>query len=144
MTRPQSIIWFERCYLAALLIGVLNVALQWDQMNAKIAAMPNSAAIGSWFLPLTLVISWGISLLLWYFTARRASNVAKWILTVLFVIGLIAVLPTVANGTFPTGLGGVISVVGLVLQAIAVWELFQPDARTWFAKRPTDLSDTFS
>jgi len=32
------------------------------------------------------------------------------------------------------GLSGALGIVGLVLNGIAVWQLFRPDARAWFGE----------
>ncbi len=144
MERPQSIVWFERCYLAALLLGAINTALQWQTIQERIAANPASAVVGSWFMPATLAISWGITLLLWYFTARRASNVTRWIIAVFFAIGVLSVIGTLVTGQYPPGLAGIVGTVAFGLQAVAVWMLFRPDAKPWFAGQPTNLTDTFS
>ena len=144
MIRPKSIVDFERCFLGALAIGVLMAIFGWETMRAQVAAQPNSALLPDWFMPLVLVISWTINLLLWFFIARRGSNVAKWIWTVLVVIGALGLIPRMLQGTFTPGLLGVVTVVVVVLNLVATWMLFRPDARAWFAGRPTDLSDTFS
>lgn len=139
MPRPVSIVWFERCYLGALVIGLLNAVLRWPEMMAAAANQPNADQLGASFVPTVLIVSllagFGISLLLWYFAARRGAVVAKWIITIFFVIGLLSIGFSVVTGSFPTGIGGVIAVVVEVLQAIAVWQLFRPDAEAWFDKR---------
>lgn len=139
MLRPVSIVWFERCYLGALLIGLINAALRWPEMTAAAANQPNVDQLGPSFVPtiliVSLVVGFGISLLLWYFAARRRANVAKWIITIFFVLGLLSLGFTAMTGAFPKGLGGVVSVVTWVLNAIAVWQLFRPDAEAWFENK---------
>lgn len=145
MVRPVSIVWFERCYLGALVIGLINTALRWPEMMAAGANQPNAGQLPANFVPMvagiSLVLGLGISLLLWYFAARRRAVVAKWIIAIFFVIGLLSIGFTVMTGTFPKGLAGVIGVVVEVLQAIAVWQLFRPDAEAWFDnKHPVDTA----
>lgn len=144
MTRPPSIVWFERCYLGALLLSVIENVLQWDSLNARFAAIPNGAAMAQWLVPTMILVGLGIGLILWYFAARRAAPVAKWIVAVFFGIGLLGIIPAIFGGAFPQGLPGILSIVGLVLNAIAVWMLFRPDANAWFAKRPADIGNTLS
>lgn len=141
--RPQSIINFDRCYLGVIALNVLNTFLSWSQTKERIATagLPPGTATGG--LAFGLIVGVGISLLLWYFIAKKGSVVAKWILTVLFVLGLIAVLVAAAGNTFPTGLPGIVSIVVLVLQAVSVYLLFRPDSKRWFDGRG-DLGDTFS
>ena len=140
--RPTSIVNFERCYLSVIGLSILNNILNWQTMRDAIDTA-GSTGLPSWLVPVTTVASLVITLLLWYFAARRASVVAKWIITVFFVIGVLAIGFTLLRGVFPGGLVGMIGIVGLVLQAIAVWLLFKPDSNRWFAGRG-DLGNTFS
>ena len=130
--RPQSIVNFERLYLGALLLGVINLALAWNQTVASIEAQANASA-GPTLMALAIVFGVVIPLLLWYFVARKASVVAKWILVGLFVLGLAGVAVSLSQGTYPKGLGGILSAVSTLMQAAAIYFLFRPDAKAWFA-----------
>jgi hypothetical protein len=146
MERPQSIITFERCYLGGVALGLANNALNWSNMQEQMAATPNSQLLPDWFLPATIGVGLVITLLLWYFVARRASTVAKWILVVFFAIGLLG-LPGIVAGVSSGLIAPLMAIVGLItlaLNAIAVWMLFRPDAKLWFAGQKTSLTDTFS
>lgn len=147
MERPVSIVWFERCYLGAILVGLVNTAVRWPQMMAQLADNPSVGQLGPSFAPtvavLSIVLGVLISLLLWFFTARRRAVVTKWIITIFFVLSLLAIGFSAMMHTFPGGLSGVLSVVALVLNALAVWSLFRPDAEAWFAgtaATPTDAA----
>lgn len=139
MTRPQSILTFERCYLGALAVGLVNTAIGWSTIMRVPAVAQAQAMFGSWYLPTTTAIGFIIPLILWYFAARRRSVVAKWIITVFFGFGVIGILINLAMGSFASSLGGVLSITALVLNAIAVFMLFKPDAKTWFGERTTDV-----
>ena len=84
--RPASIVNFERLYLGALVVGLINTVITWETTLAEVKAQPGVENMGSSIFYITLAIGFLIPVLLWYFVARRASVVAKWILTVLFVI----------------------------------------------------------
>ena len=140
MNRPISIVNFERCYLGAFVIGVLNTAFSWSDTRERMAAQEQ--VLGTWFMPLTLLIGFAITLLIWYFIARRASVVAKWIATVFLVLGWIGLLISFATGNFPHGIPAVLSIVATILQTVAIYLLFKPDAEAWFARKP-DLGGTF-
>ena len=139
MLRPRSIINFERCYLGSLLLGFVTLALTWNTQIEALQRTPATAQMGDNFIYTSLLggITLGavITLLLWYFAARRASVVAKWIIVVFFALGALSLLRQLAAGTIPSGLGGVLSIANFVLQAVAVWLLFKPDAKAWFATR---------
>jgi hypothetical protein len=141
MERPQSIINFERCYLGAMAVGILSSVLNWSAIQGQVAATPGAGLLPDWFMPVTIVISLGINLLLWYFAARRGAVVAKWIIVVFFAFSLIGI-PGMLSGLVPTRIM-IFGLVSLVLNAIAVWMLFRPDSKPWFKGVRPDLKDTF-
>ena len=133
--RPQSIVNFERCYLGAFALGLVNTALAWSETRATFAASPQAAMLGSWFLPVTTLIGFAITLAIWYFIARKGSAVAKWIAVVLLGFGLIGTLFAVVAGTYPSGVSGTIGIITTMLQIIATTFLFKPDTKTWFGEK---------
>lgn len=148
MPRPKSIIAFEQCYLGSLVLGFIALAFGWGAQKALLARNPDVAQLNSGMLYASLfgglILGAVITILLWYFAARRASVVAKWIIVVFFAFGVLVLLSSLAKGTVAPGLGGVISIANTVLQAVAVWMLFKPDSKAWFADgRATNLDDTF-
>lgn len=134
MPRPKSIENFELCYLGSVLLGAVNAAITWKDANSTVEAAQTRAMLGDWFMPLAMVFGVTISLLLWYFTARSASVVAKWVVVVFFGFSVAGFLVTLAVGSRPEGIPGILSVVILALNAVAVWMLFRPDARAWFGE----------
>ena len=134
MTRPPSIVNFERCYRGGVLLGWIATALNWKHMQDKVAVQQTEAMVGAWYMPTILAISLLVNLLLWYFAARRGSKVAKWIIVVFFVLACFGVAMNMARHDFPPGLAGVASVAAFVINAIAVWLLFRPDAKAWFGE----------
>lgn len=141
MARPQSIIWFERLYLAAVALGLISAAMNWRVMQEQIAANPASSILPSWLMPAIVALGVGLNLLLWYFIARRRSVVAQWIVTILFVIGLFG-LVSLFNGGVPSAMLP-FSILNFVLNGAAVFMLFRPDTKRWFAG-DGDLGQTFS
>ncbi len=140
--RPQSIINFERLYLGSMVLGLIATAINWSAIQAQVTATPGAALLPSWFLPASLVAGYAINLLLWYFIARRGAVVAKWILVIFFGIGLLY-LPGIVSGKLPA-MQLVPALINTALQAAAVWMLFRPDTKPWFAgERNQDLGDTF-
>ena len=132
MNRPASIVTFERAYLAAIVIGIVNTVLSWSQVNAMLDDPAIKAAgIGTGALIFSVVLGIIIPLVLWYFIARRASNVARWIFVVLTALGVFGFLASLANPMVPKGLGTVLGTLGVGLQIYAAWLLFRPDAVAW-------------
>ena len=131
MERPPSILWFERLYLGGVAVNLTNTLVNWSSLQEQVAATPNSELLPSWFMGATIAIGIGISLLLWYFVARRGSVVAKWIVTIFFALGLIGILRTLGADMAAPGTG-IFAVAVLALQAGAVFMLFRPDTKAWF------------
>ncbi len=71
-----------------------------------------------------------INLWLWNKIARKANSLGKWLLIVMFLIGVIWSLATIDN--YRT-LGVIILFTILALKAGAIYMLFQSDAKQWFA-----------
>jgi hypothetical protein len=141
MTRPLSIVRFEQFYIAYWLVGLVNTVMSWDRSLSIAMRSPAVAAMGPGFLYATTAVGLAIPLLLWFFIARRGSAIAKWILVVLFGIGILGLVFTVMSGRFPSGLSGVLAAIALVLQAIAVAMLFRPDTRSWFGESEPEADE---
>lgn len=145
--RPASIVNFERFYLGSLAVSLVSTLITWDTTVATVAAAsPPEVGFGSGFVLFSVVFGIVITLLLWYFVARRASVVAKWIVVTFFVLALISLVASLAGMSeglmSPLDLG--LSLVATGLEAAAVWMLFRRDAKAWFAGRSESQSDIFS
>ncbi|MBO9725775.1 MAG: hypothetical protein J7530_15465 [Novosphingobium sp.] len=137
--RPNSIVQFDRFYLGSLVLAVINSALSMQDTlsDPRIA----SSGLGLGFLVGAQVFSFALILLLWFFISRNASNVAKWILTVLTVAGVLMTIPTLPAlaGRGLLGTGAVVVITAL--QIVAVVFLFRPDAKAWFARKGDVAAD---
>ena len=137
--RPQSIELFEKVYLASIAIGLVNTVLSWSQVDAMLAdPRMQAAGVGTGTLVFAVVIGILVPLLLWYFIARRASNVAKWIYVVLTAVGLFGFLSAVANPMVAKGLVTVLGAAATGLQVYGAWLLFRPDAAAWLEGKGAD------
>ena len=76
---PKSIKTFEQLYLATLLMGIFNSILLFDTVVAQ-GVSPAFVLFVQAFVVLVLA---GLVLLI----SRKRSNIAKWVLVVLFVVG---------------------------------------------------------
>ena len=132
MIRPTSIAWFERFYLGSVLVGAINSAMTWAETANSAEAAQAAAMLGVWFLPLSFVFIYTLWLLLWYFTARAGSAIAKWAVVVLYGCALIGFGLTFLAVPLAASVSMALTVVSLVLTGIAMWFLFRPDAAPWF------------
>lgn len=132
MARPKSIQLFELFYLGSVLVGAVNTAMAWAETSTSAEAAQVKQMLGQWFLPLSTVFLYTLWLLLWYFTARLRSNLARWVVVVFYVLALVGFVFTLGAGATPAGLPFALSAVSLILTTIAVIFLFRRDAVAWF------------
>jgi hypothetical protein len=142
MTRPNSIIWFERLYLGTIALGLINTAITWSTIQGQVAATPGAGLLPGGFMIGTILIGVVVNLLLWYFIARRGSNVARIILTVLFALGIFGVFAIFVQG-MPWSMK-IVPLISFVLQAVGVFLLYRPDAKPWFSPNKENLENIFS
>ena len=135
--RPTSIIRFDRLYLGSIAFSVVSTAYSFEKTRSQLANDPSSVqlGLGTGFLVTTVAFSTGLMLLLWFLIARRASNVAKWILVALTALGLIMMITMFADLSVKNvpELALMFASTGLLL--IALYYLFQRDAREWLASK---------
>ena len=134
--KPNSIRWFERLYVASLLIWLLLTGLEWNANKALVEA----AGAGKMSTDLTIQIYAGflvfqavLALALWYFAARQRSDVARWVLVFCLLCSgwaLYERLVAPVRETLPTAMG----VAVFVFNVVAVAMLFRPDATAWFGR----------
>lgn len=137
--RPHSIIMFDRFYLGSLVLGLVNFFITYEDTMAQLEADPASAQLGlagPGFLWGTIAFSMAISLLLWFLISRKANNVARWILVVLAVIGVLG-LPF-SLGELPL-MQLIATLVVTAVNLLAVYFLFRPDAKAWFEHGPKGM-----
>lgn len=129
--RPQSIIMFERLFLASLALSLVTLALGYEEMVAALAEDPGlqRLGLGSGFLIGMVVASYALYLLLWRLIARKGSKAAKWIFVALTALGVLSALPSLAG---PWDLLALVTLAVYALEVGAAIFLFRPDAVAWF------------
>ena len=126
MEMPKSIKLFEQLFLGSLALGVIQSALMSNEMD-----LSGGAAYGVAGFQVLLFIILGALVLL---TSRKKSVICKWINTVFFVLGMVMFIPNLAI-FIEQGVMGVISAVQLLMQAYAIYLLFDADSKAWFASK---------
>jgi uncharacterized membrane protein len=139
MNRPASIVLFEKLYIAVIVIGVIGVALSWNSLSAMAETQPGvPGSVGSGILIGALIFGFLVPLLLLYFIARRASNIAKWIFVILTAFSVYSFIATLSNPMVPKGLLLAVNVLSLILTLYCAWLLFKPDAKAWLESKGAD------
>lgn len=141
--KPESIRRFDLFYLGSVVLSLVGSLVSYNAMVAQMQARTAAAGmqLGSGMVIGTVVLSIAISLLLWFLVSRKAVVIAKWIIVLFFVLGLISAMGVAGTPSLFSGnwtLLKTISAVVLLLEAAAVYYLFQPDAKAWFAGAPVD------
>ena len=132
--RPKSIVQFDWIYLVIIALGIVGIALGWNETMSTVQVQQMVARLGTAWVYVPLALGIAIQLLLWYFIARRGSVVAKWIFVILTAIGVLFSAVKIATGGVASPISNVIEVTLLVLQVIAISLLFRPDVRGWFGE----------
>ena len=131
--QPESIRKFTRFYLGSLVVSLVATFVGYDVLTAQLEAQSAATglAVSSGTIIAGIVLNVAITLLLWYLVARKGFVIAKWIIVLFFLFTLV----TSISGIFAGGLAvhEGLSLLAIVLTAAAVYFLFQPDAKAWFA-----------
>ncbi|MBX9663347.1 hypothetical protein [Novosphingobium sp.] len=132
--RPHSIIRFEQLYLGGTAISLLTQLLN----VAGLLGRTDNDAISPFALLLILGLGYGLTFLFWYLIARRASNLAKWVLVVITALSLVGTVPLVGMLVLSSPLEALLTVLVTLLQVVAVVFLFRPDAARWLRSKGQD------
>jgi hypothetical protein len=134
--RPESIRRFDMFYLGSIALSVVGDFISYDAMVGQMEARTAAAGmqLGSGAVIATMAVGIAISLLLWFLVSRKASALAKWIIVLIFAVGLLSAVGAWAPGLFSGAwtLPKTISALMLLLEAAAVYFLFRPDTKAWF------------
>ncbi len=140
--RPQAIIWFERLYVAAFILGVISALQTWSLQAAMLGSDPRLATM-TWLPYASFVIRIAIVAALWFFVARKGSVIAKWIVVVLAAYGamlLLVLLYGLLKGSASFAIV-VLSALQNIFYIAAAAMLFRPDALPWFGEgKPTETA----
>lgn len=133
--RPDSIKKFDLFFLAAIAISVVQALINYETMERAVEAqleVSGMAGDAGAILPISLAIGFAINLGLWFLVSRMRQGWARWVLLAFVAYRVVSIPLGVSSGVASLSITGVIAAL---LQVIAMWFVFQPDAREWFASR---------
>ena len=119
---PKHIQYFEWIWLGSLAIGIVIAALSYS------ATVPPGMEIFAGFIQLFV---FGIMLLLILLISRKRNKFAKWVLVLLFSLGIVIYIPQLAM-LFDLGFVGVLSSLQVLAQCVGIYFLFTQESRDWF------------
>jgi hypothetical protein len=135
--RPQSILMFERLFLASLAVSAVSFVLGFSRLAQDPTVQ--GAGLGTGFILGVAAASYALYLLFWYLVAHRALNWAKWVVVVLVAISLVSLPGALSSLTRAFDFQVLLNLAVLALEVAAVGYLFRADAKAWLSgKRPID------
>ena len=145
MEKPKTIKVFDILFAASMVLTLGSETLNWDAALGEMRSDPATAAAAPGVMIIAAIAGYGVTLLL-YFISRRRSNIARWIMTALTVIGSVPILfDTTEYATDPVG--DLVFWSTFVLCIVQTICLFLPGSARWFRGRPgehiPDIRETF-
>ena len=130
--RPRSVEWFSRLYLAGFILSSIGQYIVWDAVVASFA--PDAQAIGvsaALMAVGTLAIGSAITVLLWYRIVMQAGRIARWLVLLIGLAGILLSGFDIYAGTV-SPMQDWLYLISTALMSIAPLLLFTRDARYWF------------
>jgi|GEM_PF-523172 len=130
--RPQSIIWFERLFLASIAVTFVDMFVHPDTFFGTDEMADDAGLIFALLMVVATLIWLGIEILLWFFIVHRASNLAKWINVILLVLSLGLTMSSISE--YSSSENFFTAVTHSLLTGATLY-LFRPDAALWFRSK---------
>lgn len=142
--RPPSILVFERLFFVSLALSVASFVIGYDAATKLLESEPamQQLGLGGGFLIGSMAVSLAVYLLLWFFIARKASNLAKWILTAFTGVGVLSFLASAARTGLTWDINTLLGVAYYGFAVAAIVFLFKDDAKAWLKGERKDAPAT--
>lgn len=124
---------FEQLMYLTLFIGVFDSILLWNRLVSDARA---AAIDGAWSILFIQVFVLAMMVLLIWLVARRRKNWVRWLMLVLFVVGVPFSLPTLFRTLLMNPFVGTMGCLQWAFQIVALYLIFTGDAREWFENGP--------
>ncbi|RPF71498.1 hypothetical protein [Aurantiacibacter spongiae] len=136
--RPDSIRKFDMFYILSILTGLAKTLLNLGTMRATLEAelarsgLGGMGSTGEATLYASLAFGFLLSVVLWWLVSRKRLGFVKWIMLAILVYNVVTIPLALIAGVGSVSITGLVTII---FQAVALWFLFQPDAREWLATR---------
>ncbi|PZU09675.1 hypothetical protein [Sphingomonas sp.] len=137
MSRPPSILLFERLWIAALMLGAVNMVIAWPltlaayRASGLFAALRVEPRLGLLLIDmLTLLIQLSVLILV----SRAGSRIARGIVFLLAAWALVMIARMAGEREAVPGAQGMLAAICIFLQAAGAAILLRPDARAWMGR----------
>ncbi len=125
--QPASIKTFDMVFALSVVAQGVGVAIAESNRNEQF-----------WAFLVYLVIA----VPLWFFASRRASNVARWLMTLFLAAQIVASVMVGLSAAFWATDNGLMLAATLLTYVVMIVMLFRSDSNAWFAGKPTDTVET--
>lgn len=136
--QPKSIQRFDLAFLASMVVYAVSFFLGYDDTVALTREQYAKGGLdvdpSMWIAALFGVVV-AVYVLLWWLISLKRNNIAKWIFTIFFAVGLVLAVLALATGSAgPLTIAAILSLVSTALSGVAVFFLFRPDAKAWLER----------
>ena len=129
--KPPSIKKFDYLFLGSLAVNLFIFILTYDDILAM--AQKKISEYGATALTAGVIFSLIVNLALWFLLSRQRIEAIKWVLAAFAAYTVGSILANLASGEY---LGSqLLGLIPSVMSIAAIYFLFQPDAKAWFAER---------
>jgi hypothetical protein len=122
---PPELNRFEWLWLSAMLVSVAVAILMYDFSMER---------VGSFLAALINIVLFGVAVLLMFLASRRRSNVAR-LLLIPFLLVIAFYDASHLGDMVSLIIAPYLAALRLALMAAAIYMLFTPQARAWYARR---------
>ena len=134
--KPAAIKKFDLLYLGSVAVSLVGVLLVFDTMveisNDELAAQ-GIAPMGQGVLIVGLAFWFFIALALWFLVSKLRIEFVKYVLALFAAYGIYAA--AMGSGGEAPMVSVIISWISTILTVGAVYFLFTPKAKAWFAEK---------
>ncbi|QPC98761.1 hypothetical protein [Qipengyuania soli] len=134
--KPASVKKFDMLYLGSVAVGLVGVALNYgnivDAANAEMAAQGLEATMGGGVIVVSLLFGVVISLALWFLVSVLRIEMVKWIIALFTGWSVVSYIVSFDSRMDLSIISGLVSTV---MTVAAIYFLFRPDAKAWFAEK---------
>ena len=140
MQKSDSMTKFDMLFFASIALSVFGMFMNWDFVAETMQAeMADAGGALSQDVMMGIVIGGiifgiGIYVALWFLISVLRVEFVKWILIAFAVWGVLQ-MPAAIALTGGLNLTHVVGFVSTAMMLAAIWMLFRPDSKEWFAAK---------
>jgi hypothetical protein len=128
LTRPESVVWYERLAWAAFAVSLASAAAS----PATLAKYYDRYPIG---YPIAIAVVLAGQLIWIWLVARKRQNWARWISLIVMLIGIPKAIWDIEERFQVNPVASIFYYAAFAISIVSVMLLFRGDAREWFSRK---------